>query len=884
MHRSSGIVGAGLIGSLLAITPLCGLAADASIDHAAIIRGWDETTFERGREIYTQSCAHCHGKDGLKTPNPLAAAFAKDPLKNGSDPYSMWQTLTSGYKRMQPQTWLTPTQRYQVIHYIRNAFFKESNRSQYTSIAKEYLAELPTTQGEGGASGSGSMDYGPALTYEIESIRSGLVVRLSSDLNLVYDLHTMAAPSAWTGGYVELEGTHHTEYKGGERGKIAGKRLGIGSFQWGYNGRFEDPRQGQAKHGPIQDELIEYHGHYLHGLNTILSYSVSDRKVLERPGYEGMDDFLAVTHSLHIDAGTARLKLSVGRADNNDATGRYSLKGKRLDSVPGSANRRVLCAGSDPVHMATVVGAPAAAKWKVDKNGRLILTIPPRREPILLKVFRGVSHKRTKALASLKRLVAGTDKIDDPANFVKGGPQRWGRTLETEGELGRGDTAYVLDSLTIPFDNPWGSWMRLTALDFFPDGRCAVSTLNGDVWIISGIDDDLSRLKWKRFATGLYEPLGINVSKGKIYVLGRDRITRLHDLNSDGEADFYENFFGFQHVGAGYHAFTFGLPTDSQGRFYTAKSGRKTDYSIPGAVIRISPDGSTSEVVATGFRHPNGISVGPNDQIYVSDNQGGWIPASKVSHIEKGDFYGYIGWEDNKQPHETFHRPIFWLPQAADNSSGGQVWPTDPRWGPLTETMIHTSYGAGRAFYAFVQNGNNPLQGGVFPFPWHFESGVMRGRVNPQDGQVYLSGQKGWGANVEKDGSLNRIRYTGKPCYWATGSEVTSEGIRLEFEQPLDPESATKTSSFHIARWNYKWSSSYGSPHFRPDTSKAKKKGEEKIKPSNVRLGRNRKTLNLTIPDHKPVDQLKVDYRIKAADGTAIEQTVYWTIKHIPGS
>ena len=194
--------------------------------------------------------------------------------------------------------------------------------------------------------------------------------------------------------------------------------------------------------------------------------------------------------------------------------------------------------------------------------------------------------------------------------------------------------------------------------------------------------------------------------------------------------------------------------------------------------------------------------------------------------------------------------------------------------------MIHTSYGAGRAFYACVQTGDNPVQGAVFPFPWQFESGVMRGRINPQDGQLYLSGQKGWGANVHEDGSLNRIRYTGKPCYWATGSEITAEGIRLRFEQPLDPTSATSTESFDVARWDYQWSSNYGSPHYLPDGSE----GEETVKPSAARLSDDRTELFLSIPGHKPVDQLKVEYRIQAADGTPIEQTVYWTIHRIPGS
>src|SRR5205085_1858485 len=74
-----------------------------------------------------------------------------------------------------------------------------------------------------------------------------------------------------------------------------------------------------------------------------------------------------------------------------------------------------------------------------------------------------------------------------------------------------GKTAYVADTITLPDDNPWNSWLRVAGLDFFKDGRAAISTWSGDVWIVSGIDEKLEKLQWKRFATGLFQPLGLKI-------------------------------------------------------------------------------------------------------------------------------------------------------------------------------------------------------------------------------------------------------------------------------------------------------------------------------------------------------------------------------------
>src|SRR6185369_5512256 len=132
---------------------------------------------------------------------------------------------------------------------------------------------------------------------------------------------------------------------------------------------------------------------------------------------------------------------------------------------------------------------------------------------------------------------------EPPAALTKGGPARWEQVLTTQGTLGTEDGPYAVDTLTAPEDNPWHSWLRFGGFDFFADGTsAAICTWSGDVWIVKGIDGALGKLTWKRFATGLYQPLGLKIVDGTIYCTCRDRIVRLHDLDGDGEADFYESF------------------------------------------------------------------------------------------------------------------------------------------------------------------------------------------------------------------------------------------------------------------------------------------------------------------------------------------------------
>src|SRR5690606_1305308 len=166
--------------------------------------------------------------------------------------------------------------------------------------------------------------------------------------------------------------------------------------------------------------------------------------------------------------------------------------------------------------------------------------------------------------------------------------------------------------------------------DFLADGTAVVASVSGDVWLVDGLDEKLEKVRWKRYATGLFQPLGVKVVKDQIYVVGRDQITRLHDSNRDGEADFYENFNNDCVATDNYHEFSLDLETDAEGNFYFAKGSPWTPtVTSPhqGCMIKVSKDGEKMEIYATGLRAPNGLGIGPKGLFTVSDNQGHWIPA-----------------------------------------------------------------------------------------------------------------------------------------------------------------------------------------------------------------------------------------------------------------
>ena len=433
--------------------------------------------------------------------------------------------------------------------------------------------------------------------------------------------------------------------------------------------------------------------------------------------------------------------------------------------------------------------------------------------------------------------------------------------------------------------------MHLAGVDFLSDGRAAVCTMSGDVWIVSGIDEKLEKISWKRFATGLFEPLGLRIVKDKIYVLGRDRITRLHDLDNDGEADFYENFNSGWDVFPTYHAFNMDLQSDSQGNFYFMTCGNMVDpdLSMHGTMLKISADGKYCQVFCGGMRAANGMGIGPQDEITAADNQGHWTPSCRINWCKHDGFYGYGG--DPRYTNFTSHPlarpapsyydpPLCWLPMTADNSSGGQVWVTSDKWGPLRGKMLHTSYGKCTLFEVMPEVVGGIPQGGVVQFPLKFESGIMRARFNPLDGQLYVAGMKGWQTSATRDGCLQRVRYTGKPLQMPTELHVKRNGLEITFTSALDPASANDAENFGIVQYNYLWSKEYGSADWK--VSNPKEKGRDTVEIKSTKLLADGKTIFLEIPNLQPVMQMEIKFNLKAADGTTIKQEIDSTINKVP--
>jgi len=574
------------------------------------------------------------------------------------------------------------------------------------------------------------------------------------------------------------------------------------------------PGWGEAK--------VRWRGLYVHGKDTVLAYTVDGNEILELHGLENG----AFTRTFEIGKVDAPMRVMIA-PENFDAG--LTGEGAALQNRGGRL------------------------ELEITKPGRYKIAIPNRK-------------------------VCVPEPLEP---LTKGGALRWAETVVTQGVVGKEPGAYQLDTLTVPYENPWDSYMRIVALDFFPDGRAAIATLDGDIWIVSGIDATLQKLTWKRYAAGLYQPMGLRIVDGTIYALGRDQITRLHDLNGDGEADFYENFNNDCQLGTSYGEYAMDLQVGPEGDFYYTKAGTMgygsaTPHS--GCILRVSKDGSKLDVFALGFRAPMGLCVGPDGFITATDQQGNYMAECPVVRVKKGGFYGFV--LEHHPETKTMRRepPLTWLPMDVDNSSGGQVWVPDDRWGPFKGRLVHTSYGQSRLLLMVMDR--DRIQGGVVRFPLNFASGIMRAQFNPVDGQLYAAGLRGWQTTGVKDGCLQRVRFTGKPAHLPVAMKVRKTGIDLEFTDPLDKEIASDPDSYSGQWFHVASTPDYGSPEF--NATDHAKRGRQKVAITAAKLSDDGKTVSLELEGFRPVTNLMIKYALRGADGAKVQSEVSLTVNKLP--
>jgi putative heme-binding domain-containing protein len=463
----------------------------------------------------------------------------------------------------------------------------------------------------------------------------------------------------------------------------------------------------------------------------------------------------------------------------------------------------------------------------------------------------------------LVREVAPADK-HSLAAVTRGGKAQWPQVLATRGSLGRGKP-YAIDTIAVPTNNPWKALMHLGGHDFFPDGSAAVCTMEGDVWSVRGLDGGLENVRWRRIASGLHHALGLVIAENSIYVLGRDQITRLVDANGDGETDFYECFSNAFLTSPAGHDYICGLERDAAGNFYTASGNQ--------GLLRIAPDGRKAEVLASGFRNPDGLGLTPDGLLTVPCSEGEWTPSSMIcemkAKVKTKPHFGYGGPQGGKPP----ELPLVYLPRGLDNSSGGQTSVSSDRWGPLKGLRVHFSFGAASHFLLLRDEVGGQAQGAVVPLVGDFLSGVHRGRFSPADGQLYVAGMAGWGTYASEDGCFQRVRYTGDPVQLPKRFHLHQNGVVVEFTAPLDRAFVEKAEHHFAQCWNYRYSSGYGSREYSP--SHYGLPGHDPIAIASVHLLSDGKTLFFEMPDLQPVNQLHLQVGIAKDQTRELFMTVH---------
>ncbi len=804
-------------------------------DHADIVGGWNDRTLAEGAEIYQTLCVVCHGTKEQPGSLPTALRFTEGPFKNGADPYSMFATMTKGFGQMVPQPQYTTAQKYAVIQYIRETFLRPHNRSQLTEITPAYLSSLPKALARAEAEKADTslppyqrMDFGPALfwTYEIAPgniAQKGIAVRLDDGPGgvskgrawMIYDHDTMRVATATTGDFVDWKGIAFDGSHGTHTG-LTGERHFINPVGPGWaspEGKWGDDARVIGKdgkrYGPLPRTWARFEGMYLQGRHAVIAANIGGVRVLESPGWIDYGATPVFTRSLNVAASPKPLLLRIAPDTVNVAlTGDGTLKndaGFWIASLPGGAKTRLFISRVD-----------APSLDALAKNNTTALDLTP---------------------------------------LTLGGPSQWTQEVTTTSEAGSSDGAFIADNFPLPVENPWQSWLRPGGFDFTPDGKAAIiATWNGDVWRVDGVmDKEPAKLTWKRIATGLFQPLGVKFRGDDLFITCRDQLVRLRDLNGDGGTDFIECFNDDAQVTEHFHEFAMGLQTDAAGNFYYAKSGRHAlDSVVPhhGTLLRVSADGSRTDILATGFRAANGVCVNDDGTFFVTDQEGFWTPKNRINRVKPGGFYGnmfgYTSVTDSAD--SAMEPPMVWVTNDKDRSPAELITVPKNAWGTLGGSLLNLSYGTGRAFIVPNEEVGGVWQGAVCELPMPaFATGIMRGRF-AADGALYTCGMFAWAGNATAPGGFHRIRRTEKPAQMPVAVHTTKGALTVTFSDPMvTPECSMKV-------WSLKRTKNYGSQHH----------DERELSIRAVKTSADQRTLTIEIPDLAPTHcyELKIGDRV----------------------
>lgn len=373
-----------------------------------------------------------------------------------------------------------------------------------------------------------------------------------------------------------------------------------------------------------------------------------------------------------------------------------------------------------------------------------------------------------------------------------------------------------------------------TAMTWTKDGTLAFASLKGHIYKATDSDGNGLEDKLIVFEEGLAAPYGIisDPVDDSLIVSHKPELLRLIDTNGDGRADVRKVFATGWGYNDNYHDWTCGIVRDSKGNLYV---GLGSDYTQPkrpasqqlwrGKILRISPYGKATPI-ASGLRYPTGLAMNPDDELFVSDNQGEQNVFNELNHIVEGEKYGVPSREDPKDdkpaslpaiqiPHPWTRsiNGIFFIPREATLGAGK----SEPH--PFAGHGIGCEYDSRFLIRFTLQKVGDTIQGAVYalsqdhlpPGVPNFE-GTLCGGVSPK-GDIYIGciHDSGWlgGLNV---GSIVKLQSTGSLPLGIREIQATPHGFQLDFTAPIDRKAAEAVANYTISAYTRKWQGTYATP------------------------------------------------------------------------
>ncbi|MEO0898375.1 MAG: hypothetical protein AAFY71_18320 [Bacteroidota bacterium] len=479
---------------------------------------------------------------------------------------------------------------------------------------------------------------------------------------------------------------------------------------------------------------------------------------------------------------------------------------------------------------------------------------------------------------------------------------------------------------------PEGVHLEAGGVAALPDGAVAVTTRRGDVWIIENptlVDGEQPR--FRLYASGLHEPLGLIYHEGNLIAAQRGELTRLVDSNGDRVADAYETIFAWPLSGH-YHEYSFGPAIDSKGNMYVScnvafgdEEWWRGESRVPwrGWTLKIDAEGNM-EPWATGMRSPAGLGIF-DDELFYADNQGDWMGSGGIWHVKKGSFTGHpagLRWASTegspvkltvdqlyaevdprqvkkegqyqkpenimneeepatlyqlKEKFETFQPPAVWLPHGVLGISNSEMIRDESKgaFGPFAGQIFIGDQGQSKIMRVVMEKVKGEWQGVAFDFRTGFQSGVMRLEQDAQGRMWAGETNRGWGSAGIKNSGLEFLTWRGKTPFEMKTVKAKPDGFEIEFTMPIDKKTAKDLDSYSGRSYVYKYHPVYGSPPIQ----------EEAMKFKGVKVAEDGLSVRLVVENMRPYYLHEIFVGgIRSEEGKLpiLHKGAYYTLNNIP--